>query len=268
MDFVLNATLCLKPWVDFTTSVPVKSCVLLSPKRIFNVVARRESWMHWDDTIYKKKASILLKCRSGNEDCAKQPILLSTMSEITFPHRRSLADEQLLQEMKEGKLSGYLQCEFEYPKNLRLKFVNFPPLFQNTLVSKSDIRNLMKNSAEEKGLLTQPRKMLISIVILQKGTLITPLLLFYLQLGLVCTKIHCFVEYKAKKCFNSFVQSAVYARRQCDENPISSVVAETMKFLAKSSYGYQIRDRGQHTVTKALTDKKHKRPLIVNCSKR
>ena len=46
MGFVLIATLCLKPWVAFTTSVPVKSCVLLSLKRIFNVVARRESSMH------------------------------------------------------------------------------------------------------------------------------------------------------------------------------------------------------------------------------
>ena len=38
--------LCLKPWVAFTTSVPVKSCVLLSLRRIFIVVARRESSMH------------------------------------------------------------------------------------------------------------------------------------------------------------------------------------------------------------------------------
>ena len=29
MGFVFFATLCLKPWVAFTTSVPVKSCVLL-----------------------------------------------------------------------------------------------------------------------------------------------------------------------------------------------------------------------------------------------
>ena len=46
LGFVLIATLCLKPWVAFTTSVPVKSCVLLSLKRIFNVVAKRESSMH------------------------------------------------------------------------------------------------------------------------------------------------------------------------------------------------------------------------------
>ena len=46
MGFVLIATLCLKPWVAFTTSVPVKSCVPISLNKIFNVVGRRESSMH------------------------------------------------------------------------------------------------------------------------------------------------------------------------------------------------------------------------------
>ena len=52
------------------------------------------------------------------------------------------------------------------------------------------------------------------------------------------------------------MQSAVDARRQGDENPNSSVVAETMKLLAKSSYAYQIMDRSRHTVTKYLADEK------------
>ena len=43
---------------------------------------------------------------------------------------------------------------------------------------------------------------------------------------------------------------------QGDENLNSSVVAETIKLLAKSSYGYQIMDRSRHTVTKYLDDKK------------
>ena len=92
--------------------------------------------------------------------------------------------------------------------------------------------------------------MLISSYFLENGTLITPLLLFYLDLGLVCKKIYRFVEYTPVKCFNKFVQSAVDARREGDENPNSSVVAETMKLLANSSYGYQIMDRSRHTVTK------------------
>ena len=98
--------------------------------------------------------------------------------------------------------------------------------------------------------------MLISGFTLQNGSLTTPLLLFYLQLGLVCTKKHRFVEYTPRKCFNSFVQSALDARRQGDENPNSSVVAETMKLLANSSYGYQITDWSRHTVKKYLTDEK------------
>ena len=85
MGFVLIATLCLKPWVAFTTFVPVKSCVLLSLKRIFNVVAKRESSMHWDDTIYKRKASKLLKYGSANGgDCTKQPIPLNNISDNTL----------------------------------------------------------------------------------------------------------------------------------------------------------------------------------------
>ena len=149
-----------------------------------------------------------------------------------------------------------MQCDIEVSENLRSKFNNFPPIFKKTLVSKRDIGDLMKNYAEEERLLSQPRKMLISSFTLQKGTLFTPLLLFYLQLGVVCTKIHRFVEYTPKKCFNSFVQSAADAKRQGDQNRNSSVVAETMKFLANSSYGYQIMDRSRHTVTRYLTDKK------------
>ena len=95
----------------------------------------------------------------------------------------------------------------------------------------------MKTYAEEGGIMSQPRKMLISSFTLQNGTLVTPLVLFYLHLGLVVTKIHHFVEYTPKKCFNGFVQSAMDARRKGDENPNSSVVAETMKLLANSSYG-------------------------------
>ena len=98
--------------------------------------------------------------------------------------------------------------------------------------------------------------MLISSFTLQNGTLITPLLLFYLQLGLVVTKTHRCVEYTPKKCFNSFVQAAVNARRKGDKNPNSSVVAETMKLLGNSSYGYQIMDPSRHNVTKYLTDEK------------
>ena len=136
------------------------------------------------------------------------------------------------------------------PEELKKNFANFPPNFKNTNVGRQDIGSLMQDYAEKQGLLCQPRKMLNSSFFLENGTLITPLLLFYSELGLVCKKIYRFVEYTPVKCFNKFVQSAVDARREEDENPNSSVVAETRKLLANRSYGYQIMDRSRHTVTK------------------
>ena len=49
-----------------------------------------------------------------------------------FRYRRSLAAEQLLEEIKEGKLYGYVQCDIEVPEILRANFANFPPIFKNT----------------------------------------------------------------------------------------------------------------------------------------
>ena len=156
-----------------------------------------------------------------------------------FPYKRPLSEDELLQGIIDGQLFGYVQYDIEIPEHLGSYFSNFAPIFKNTVVSGEDIGNLMREYAEKENIMTQPRKMLISSVVLTNGTIITPLLLFYLKLGLVCKRIHRFVQYTPRKCFNNFVQSAVDARRQGDENPNSSVVGETMKLLANSSYGYQ-----------------------------
>ena len=174
----------------------------------------------------------------------------------SFPHKRPLREESLLEQIRSGKLFGYVQCDIEVLEELKEKFANFKPIFKNANVGQHDIGSLMKDYAEKEGLLCQPRKMLISSFFLENGTLITPLLLSYLDLGLVCKKIYRFVEYLPIKCFNDFVQSAVIARREGDENPNFSVVAETMKLLANSSYSYQIMDHSRHTVTKNFNDEK------------
>ena len=94
-----------------------------------------------------------------------------------FPYRRSLAAEQLLEEIREGKVVGYVQSNIGVPEKLRAKFANFSPIFKNTLVTNNDISDLIKNYAEEERLLPQPRKMLISRFTLQNGTLIHLLIL-------------------------------------------------------------------------------------------
>ena len=185
-----------------------------------------------------------------------------------FLYQRPLSEDRLIQEIKSRKLFGYVQCHLKVPEHLKANFANFPPIFKKTVVSRNDIGDLMKEHAEKEGIMSQPRRMLISSFHLKNWTFITPLLLYYLHLGFECTKIHRFIKYTPRKCFSSFVQSAVNARRKEDENPNSSVVAKTMKLLANSSYGYQIMDPSRHTVTKYLNDEKTHSQIINKLFKR
>ena len=90
------------------------------------------------------------------------------------------------------------------------------------------------------------------------GTIINSLLLFYLELRLVCTKIHRFVQYTPVKGFKNFLQSTLSARRQVDDNTTTSVVAQAMQLLANSSYPYQFMDRSRHSCTNfTIVEKTH-----------
>ena len=166
-----------------------------------------------------------------------------------FPYKLPLSKETLLTRIHEDKLFGYVQCDLKVPEELRERFANFPPIFKTCDVGRENIGKFMLEYAEKNALLLKPQRLLISSYKLNNGIVITQLLKFYLKLGLRCTKIHRLVEYTPQKCFNGFVQSVVDARREGDENPDSSVVAETMKLLGNSSYGYQIMDRSRYTET-------------------
>ena len=63
-----------------------------------------------------------------------------------------------------------------------------------------------------------------------------------------------FLQYTPRRCFETFVQNVVDARREGDQNKESTVVAETMKLIGNSSYGYQIMDRlYEHQVRERIT---------------
>ena len=117
----------------------------------------------------------------------------------SFPYKRPLREGNLLEQIRSGKLFRFVQCDIEVPEELKKNFANFPPIFKNTKVGRHDIGSLMQDYAKEEGLLYQPRKILISSYFLENSTFITPLLLFYLELRLVCKKIYHFVEYTPVK---------------------------------------------------------------------
>ena len=137
-----------------------------------------------------------------------------------FTDKRPLSTGSLLAKIKDGSLSGYVQCNLVVPYELKLKFANSPPIFNNTDVGGSDIGDHMKNYAIENEMLRHPQRTLISSFKLENGTVIIPLFNFYLELGLQCTEIYVFVQYTPRKGFSNFDQSVVGARIERGENPL------------------------------------------------
>ena len=63
-----------------------------------------------------------------------------------------------MQEIRSRRLFGYVQCDLKVPEHLKAYFANFPPIFKNTVVSRNDIGNLMKEYAEKKELCHNPEE--------------------------------------------------------------------------------------------------------------
>ena len=70
-----------------------------------------------------------------------------------FPYKRLLSEEQLLQGIIDRQLFGYVQCDIEVPEHLRSYFLNFPPIFKNTVVSREGIGILMREYAKKENIM-------------------------------------------------------------------------------------------------------------------
>ena len=57
-----------------------------------------------------------------------------------------------MQEIRSGRLFGYVEFHLKVPEHLEAYFANFSPIFKNAVVSRNDIGDLMKEYAEKKGL--------------------------------------------------------------------------------------------------------------------
>ena len=128
-------------------------------------------------------------------------------------------------------------------------FEDFSPILKNCEVGRDDIREHIKVFAEQNKLPSRPRKMLKSGFKLERGATITPLLLFLLENGVILKDVIWFLQNTPRRSFETFFQIVVDSRHEGYQNKEPTGVAETMKQIGNSSYGYQIIHRSRHTNT-------------------
>ena len=78
------------------------------------------------------------------------------------------------------------------------------PIFKYTIITHADLGPTMAHYAELNNYLQKGRRALVGSYYADRYLLATPLLRWYLQKGLVVTKVHQFIQFTPNPCFKAF----------------------------------------------------------------
>ena len=169
----------------------------------------------------------------------KKPAPATEMSEL-----------EIVEGVKAGSIFGLIQVDVHTPDHLKEKFSEMTPIFKNSLVGLGDVGDHMKRYLEASGKLKQPQRQLIGSFFGNGILLGTPLLKWYLDHGLLVSKVHLVVQYTPEETFKPFVHEVTAARRKGDENVDCKILSDLYKLLGNSSYGKTICNKQNFVNTK------------------
>ena len=182
-----------------------------------------------------------------------------------------VTEKQLLNAVMKEELFGFLEVDVHVPDELFHIFEEMSPIFCNADVGFKDIGPYMQQYICERNMSTNPRKLLVGAMSAKKILLSSPLLRWYLQHGLIVTKIYQVIEFTPLRCFRNFVNQVSDARRAGDVAPEQGIIADTMKLIGNSGYGSLIMDKEKHQDIKYIqgqgkTQLKMNDPLFRKCN--
>ncbi len=126
------------------------------------------------------------------------------------------------------------------------------PLFVTAEVQFEDIGEHMQRHIIDHDLSKKPRKLLVGGIRAKKMLITTPLLKYYLSLGMEVSRVYQVVEYGRKACFKKFVDFVANRRREADRDPKLKVLGENAKLIGNILSNLHIKDMGNFSYQSAL----------------
>ena len=166
-----------------------------------------------------------------------------------------MTSQQILNGVRAGTVFGMIECDIRVPEELREHFAEMQPVFKNISLIREDLGPFMRRYAEEHNLMKTPRRMLVGSYCGDKILLATPLLRWYLDLGLEVLHVYQVMEYDLIPCFRQLGDAVSKARREGDVHQDKTIIADTMKLLGNSGYGKTITNVDRHRDVSYCTEK-------------
>ena len=166
-----------------------------------------------------------------------------------FGDDRPMSQDEVLRRVRDGSLFGFVECDLRVPEDLVHKFSEMPPIFKNVQLDRSHLSEHMREYAEERALMTRPRRCLIGSMRGDKILLLTELLKWYTEQGLVVDRVYRVIEFERAPVLRPFGESVTQARRAGDSagaDASQQLLASTAKLVGNSLYGKTIVDKSKH----------------------
>ena len=131
---------------------------------------------------------------------------------------------QILNGVKDGSLFGYLVCDVHTPAEVfdKISWINFPPVIQRMEVTSAHLSSYMKERVTKENI-KLPRSTVVQTYNGKQLLLFSPIVKFYLKLGLVITNITKFVQYEPHVVLEDFVTQITDGRISAIESGNSAL---------------------------------------------
>ena len=113
-------------------------------------------------------------------------------------------------------------------------FSEMSPIFCTSDIPPEVIGDHMTTFLLNRNIPAVTRKLLVGGMAAEKILLASPLLKWYMEHGIMVTRIYQAVEYQPKEAFKSFHDDVSSARRDGDADPSKAIIADTSKLVGMS----------------------------------
>lgn len=168
-------------------------------------------------------------------------------------------EKTLLAGIQSEKLFGFAVCDVTCPDNVfeNIKSINFPPVIQRGIIDEDLLSPYMAERCKSREY-KLPQKTLIQTYNGKQLLLYTPVIKFYIDLGLVISNVTKFIQYKAATPLEPFVSKITEGRiAACEAG--NGPLELAYKIIGNSGYGKLGEAVSRYTNTKLGDDAYHRK---------
>ena len=146
--------------------------------------------------------------------------------DLNLDFKKTFSEEEVLEEIAQGRIKGFLICDILVDGELRKRTENFPIIFRHATVQRKHLGQWMQEKLESRGQMKRPVRQLISVHKAKQHVISTLFAQFYIRMGAKLSNVTKIFQYLFTDALTDFVNKASelrFASKTLDEKILSGL---------------------------------------------